>query len=64
MKLAEQIEVYKSKHGKGDHTFKNGVKVQRLHYWLDMVYSDAVKEFKMYGTKNNANYLLFLLRIK
>jgi hypothetical protein len=64
MKLSEQIEIYKSKNGKGDHEFKNGVKVQRLHYWLDMVYSDAVKEFKMYGTKNNANYLLFLLRIK
>ena len=64
MKLADQIEAYKKKHPKGDHTFKCGVKCQRLHYWLDMVYNDAVKEFKIYGTKNNANYLIYLLHIK
>lgn len=62
MKLAEQIELYKKKHSKGDHTFKCGVKVQRLHYWLDMMYQDAVKEFKMYGTKNNAEYLKMLIK--
>jgi hypothetical protein len=62
MKLAEQIEAYKSKHNKGDHEFKNGVKVQLLHYWLDMVYSDAVKEFKTYGTKNDAEYLKELIK--
>ena len=61
MKLADQIEAYKSKYGKGDHEFKNGVKVQRLHYWLDMVYQDAVNEFKTHGTKNNANYLILCI---
>jgi hypothetical protein len=62
MKLAEQIETYKSKHGKGDHEFKNGVKCQKLHYWLDMVYQDAIKEFKTQGTKNTAEYLKLLLK--
>ena len=62
MKLADQIEAYKSKHPKGDHTFKNGVKCQKLHQFLDMVYQDAVKEFKTHGTKNNAEYLKMLIK--
>lgn len=64
MKLAEQIEEYKKKHSKGDHEFKCGVKCQRLHIFLDDFYKQAVKEFKTHGTKNNANYLIYLLRIK
>ena len=64
MKLAEQIEAYKKLHSKGNHEFKCGVKCQRLHYWLDMVYQDAVNEFKTHGTKNSANYLIYLLHIK
>ena len=62
MKLADQIQAYKSKHNKGDHEFKNGVKCQRLHYWLDMMYQDAVKEFKTQGTKNTAEYLKELIK--
>jgi hypothetical protein len=62
MKLAEQIETYKSKHEKGDHEFKNGVKCQKLHYFLDTAYQDAVNEFKKYGTKNTAEYLKLLLK--
>jgi hypothetical protein len=62
MTLQQQIEAYKSKNRKGDHTFKNGVKCQRLHYWLDMMYQDAVKEFKTQGTKNTAEYLKELIK--
>lgn len=62
MTLQQQIEAYKSKNSKGDHEFKNGVKCQRLHYWLDMMYNDAVKEFKTKGTKNTAEYLKELLK--
>lgn len=64
MKLTDHIEVYKKLHPDRHHEFKNGVKCQRLHYWLDMVYNDAVKEFKTYGTKNNAEYLKQLLNVK
>jgi hypothetical protein len=62
MKLAEQIEAYKKVYRNTDHQFKCGVKCQRLHTFLDNTYSDAVKEFKTTGTKNNANYLKLLLQ--
>ena len=62
MTLKEQIEAYKAKHPNREHTFSNGVKTQRLHYWLDLVYSNAIEEFKKYGTQNDANYLKELLK--
>lgn len=62
MKLAEQIEAYKKVYRNTDHTFKCGVKCQRLHIFLDEFYKQAVKEFKTTGTKNNANYLKLLLK--
>ena len=58
MKLQDHIEAYKKLHPNRDHTFKDGTIVKaKLHEWLDQFYLDCVKEFKTYGTKNNAEYL-------
>lgn len=62
MTLSEKIEAYKKLHRNNDHVFRNGTKCQKLHTFLDMVYKDAVNEFKTVGTKNNADFLLELLK--
>lgn len=62
MTLLEKITEYKKINHNGKHIFKSGeVVYQNLHHWLDKNYSDAVKEFKTLGTKNIANWLLYLL---
>lgn len=61
MKLAEQIEIYKSKNPNKEHTFKNGVKCPKLHDWLDKQYKDCIQEYKLYGTDNWAQYVKEML---
>ncbi len=68
MKVSEAIANYKEKHKNTyEHKFRNGTIFKggsgiKLHEWLDQLYSDAVKEFKTVGTKNNVEFIKSLIQ--
>jgi hypothetical protein len=68
MKLAEKIEAFKMKTpNRMEHTFKNGLIFKgsgtyKLHWWIDSLYKDAVNEWNISRTKNNADFLENILK--
>lgn len=68
MKLADKIELFKKNNpDRLEHTFKNGIKFkglgkQKLYWFIDGIYKDAVNEWKFSKTQNNVKFLNDCLR--
>jgi len=68
MKLAEKIELFKKNNpDRLEHTFKNGLIFkglgkQKLYWFIDSIYKDAVNEWKFSKTQNNVKFLNECLR--
>ena len=68
MKLADKIEAFKIKTpNRLEHTFKNGLTFKgsgtyKLHYWIDILYKDAVNEWVTNKTQNNVSFLENILK--
>jgi len=68
MKVTDAITAYKEKHKNTfEHEFRNGTIFRggngiKLYEWLDILYQDAVKEFKITGTKNNVEFIKSLIQ--
>ena len=68
MKLADKIELFKKNNpDRLEHTFKNGLIFkglgkQKLYWFIDSIYKDAVNEWNTSRTKNNANFLENILK--
>ncbi len=63
MKLADKIELFKKNNpDRLEHTFKNGLifkglEKQKLYWFIDSLYKDAVNEWNTKKEKNIANFL-------
>ena len=63
MKLKDKIQLFKeSNPDRLEHTFKNGLIFkglgkQKLYWWLDSLYKDAVNEWRSFKTENNKEFL-------
>ena len=68
MKLADKIELFKKNNpDRLEHTFKNGVKFkglgkQKLYWFIDGIYKDAINEWITDKTKNNVSFLEKILK--
>lgn len=67
MSLKDDLELFKSKNkDTPEFTFKNGTKFKGianywLHWWLDTMYEDAVKEYKINKTQHLVGFIKSLL---
>ncbi len=67
MKLVEQLSKFKQEvpdciqYSFTDKMSFKGTADSKLHQWLDRIYEDAVKEFKLHGTTNTADFLFKLI---
>jgi len=68
MKLADKIELFKKNNpDRLEHTFKNGLIFkglgkQKLYWWIDSLYKDAVNEWNTSKTQNNVSFLENILK--
>ena len=68
MKLAEKIELFKkSNPDRLEHTFKNGLIFkglgkQKVYWFIDSIYKDAVNEWVTDKTQNNVSFLEKILK--
>lgn len=63
MKLKDKVELFKKNNpDRLEHTFKNGVKFkglgkQKVYWFIDSIYKDAVNEWVREKTQNNVKFL-------
>jgi hypothetical protein len=68
MKLADKIELFKKNNpDRLEHTFKNGLIFkglgkQKVYWFIDSIYKDAVNEWVSDKTKNNVSFLEKILK--
>jgi hypothetical protein len=68
MKLIDKVELFKKNNpDRLEHTFKNGLIFkglgkQKLYWFIDSIYKDAVNEWKFSKTQNNVKFLNDCLR--
>ena len=68
MKLADKVELFKNNNpDRLEHTFKNGLIFkglgkQKVYWFIDSIYKDAVNEWNFSKTQNNVKFLNDCLR--
>jgi len=68
MKLSDKIELFKKNNpDRLEHTFKNGLifkglEKQKLYWFIDSLYKDAVNEWNTSKTQNNVFFLEEILK--
>ena len=68
MKLADKVELFKKNNpDRLEHTFKNGLIFkglgkQKVYWFIDSIYKDAVNEWITDKTKNNVYFLEKILK--
>ena len=63
MKLKDKLELFKKNNpDRLEHTFKNGLIFkglgkQKLYWFIDSIYKDAINEWNFSKTQNNVSFL-------
>ena len=68
MKLSDKVELFKKNNpDRLEHTFKNGLIFkglgkQKVYWFIDSIYKDAVNEWITFKTQNNVSFLEKILK--